>query len=308
MSLASARMLDVFLNYACQAKCPFCYNPPLTPELIAWRLDLRKTAALLVSGRDKDYDGVTFSGGEVTLLKDLPAMIRLARKTGYREAGVISNGLRLAERSYAEELAEAGLTFCCVSLHGAAAATHDRLVAVPGAHERVLVALENLRALTLPLILNFVVTRANASELTEFVARHAPDPGVVELQAYLPHYEGLMQTQREGLSLSIAEARPYLAAAAAQAERLGVGGKLCVYNAPPCALPEHRGRLRNWKREGDSLLVDPQGLAGAGFAEERRDRVKPAACEACALQAECLGFERRYVERYGDKEARAFTS
>ena len=40
----SARMLDVFLNYACQAKCPFCYNPPLTPELIGWRLPLDRVA------------------------------------------------------------------------------------------------------------------------------------------------------------------------------------------------------------------------------------------------------------------------
>jgi MoaA/NifB/PqqE/SkfB family radical SAM enzyme len=308
MSLASARMLDIFLNYACQAKCPFCYNPPLTPALLAWHLNLRNAAALLVSGRDQGYDGATFSGGEVTLLKDLNSMIRLARKLGYREAGVITNGLRLEERAYVDSLAEAGLTFCCVSMHGAAAATHDRLLVVPGAHARVLAALDNLRALKIPIILNFVVTNLNAAELPDFVAHHIGDPSVVEIQAYLPHYEGMMRTEGADLSLSIADARPHLSAAAARADALAAGDKINFYTAPPCALPELRGRLRNWKRETDSVLADPQGLAGAGFAEERRDRIKPAACTSCALCAECLGFERGYVDRYGDSEAKAFAA
>lgn len=308
MTLASSRMLDVFLNYACQAKCPFCYNPPLTPELTAWRLDLKRTATLLVSGRDQGYDGVTFSGGEVTLLKELPAMILLARKAGYREVGVITNGLRLAEESYAEELVAAGLTFCCVSVHGARPRTHDRLVALDGAYEKAVTAARGLGRRGLPIVLNFVVTRLNAGELEEFVTRHAPDPSVVEIQAYLPHYEGLMATETAGLSFAVSEARPFLVAAAARAEALGAGAKFFAYNAPPCALPELRYQLRNWQMENDSLLVDPRGLEGGGFGVERRDRVKPDACASCILKADCLGFERRYVERYGDAEAKAFSS
>ena len=68
---------------------------------------------------------------------------------------------------------------------------------------------------------------------------------------------------------------------------------------PPCSLPGFSGRLRNWEREAASLLIDPKGLA-AGFVAERRDRYKNAACVRCSLDARCLGFEKGYVERYGD--------
>lgn len=304
MSVSGGRSLHVFLNYACQAKCAFCYNPELTPELIAWRLPLETVAQTLVRERAAGADSVTFSGGEVTLLKDLPVMLRLARKAGYAQAGIITNALRLAEAGYARELADSGMSFCVVSIHGADAALHDRMLELPGSFDKVLAALSHLRALKVPLILNFVMTKPNHGALAAFVARFGGDPSVVELQAYLPHYEGLMKDNAASLHLTIEEARPSLAAAVAAAKAAGADRKLRIGNAPPCLLPEHRERLFNWQREsGARLLVDPAGLESGRFEEERRDRVKTEACRRCALEPRCLGFERGYAERHGTAEA-----
>lgn len=294
--------LHMFLNYACQAKCGFCYNPALTPELIAWKLTLEDVAKVLVAERARGYDGVTFSGGEVTLLKDLPAMIRLARKAGYAQAGIITNALLLADAAHTKTLVDAGLTFCVVSIHGADAAVHDRMLEVPGAFAKVLRALEHLRAAEIPIVLNFVMTGENHAELAAFVARFAADPAVVEIQAYMPHYEGLMADNVQALQLSVAQARPSLAAAvkAAGAHE----AKLRIGNVPPCLLPEHRGRLFNWESEaGSRLLVDPAGMKSGAFKEERRDRIKTEPCRACALEPTCLGFERGYAERQGTADA-----
>ncbi|MDX6769352.1 MAG: radical SAM protein [Elusimicrobiota bacterium] len=305
--LAERRMLDVFLNYACQAKCPFCYNPELTPELVRWKLSLEQVAQLLVAERAKGYDGVTFSGGEVTLLKELPAMLKLARKAGYEEAGIITNGLLLADPGYAGLLREAGLTFACVSIHGADAGLHDKMVEVPGAFEKVLSALDNLRGI--PLVLNFVLTAENMSCLPDFIRRFAPDDRFHEIQVYLPHYEGLMADNQARLRLKVADAKPVLKAAVLEAERLAAGHKVRIYNAPPCTLPEFKDRLRNWAREeGESLLVDPAGMKENAFAQERRARVKPEACASCSLDAVCLGFEAPYAERWGLGEAVPFAS
>lgn len=301
-TLVKRRMLDVFLNYACQAKCPFCYNPALTPELIKWKLTLEQVAATLVAERAKGYDGVTFSGGEVTLLKELPAMLKLARKAGYQEAGIITNGLLCADASYAKTLLDSGLTFACVSIHGADAKMHDKMVEVDGAFEKVLLALDNLSSV--PLVLNFVLTAENMPCFPDFVRRFAADDRFVEIQAYLPHYEGLMADNEARLRLKISDAKPILKAAVAVAQDLGAGDKLRIYNVPPCTLPEFKDRLRNWAREeGESLLVDPAGMKENSFGQERRGRVKPAACASCSLDAVCLGFEAPYVARYGDEEA-----
>jgi MoaA/NifB/PqqE/SkfB family radical SAM enzyme len=305
--VSEGRSLHLFLNYACQAKCGFCYNPALTPELTAWRLPLEKVAELLVRERSGPRDAVTFSGGEVTLLKDLPALIRLARKAGYSGAGIITNGLRLSEPGYARALAEAGMTFAALSIHSAEPSTHDRLLELPGAFDKALRALRELRELGVPVVLNFVMTRANHAELPAFVERFAGDAGVAEIQAYLPHYDGLMADNARELAVSIAEVRPSLKAAMRAERRAGATGKVRVGNAPPCLLPEHRERLFNWRREGGGrVLVDPAGLEGGEFGEERRDRVKTAACRRCALEPDCMGFERGYAERFGVEEAAPF--
>lgn len=304
---ATTKPLHVFLNYACQAKCGFCYNPALTPELIAWRLTLEDVAKVLVAQRDAGCDSVTFSGGEVTLLKDLPAMIRLARKAGYAEAGIITNALRLAEPGYTESLAAAGLTFCVISVHAAAPAVHDALLEVPGAFAKVLAALEALKAASIPVVLNFVTTAKNVGELPAFVARFAGEPGVVELQAYLPHYEGLMALPANdaALRLPLSRARLPLSEAVEAARAAGAEGKLKIGNVPPCLLPEHEARLFNWeKEEGRRLLVDPAGAASGSFKEERRGRVKNEACAACALEPRCAGFEAAYAARFGTADAR----
>lgn len=292
------RMLDVFLNYACQAKCAFCYNPPLTPELVRWKLPLDKLAGELLRGSQLGYRGVTFSGGEVTLLKDLPKILRLARRIGYQSVGIISNGVRLSEAAYAGKLKEAGLSFCCISIHGAEPALHDRMVVLPGAFVKVLRALKHLKGLEVPVVLNFVVTRENVSAAASFVERFGPEAGVTELQLYYPHFEGMMAVNAERLRIGMSEAVPHLSRAMEAARRSGVEEKVWVYNIPPCAAPVLWPRLRNWEEEEDSLLVDPEGLKSGTCLAERRDRVKIPACAGCAVESRCLGFERGYAQRF----------
>jgi MoaA/NifB/PqqE/SkfB family radical SAM enzyme len=298
-TLAPVKMLDIFLNYACQAKCAFCYNPPLTPELIAWKLPLEKLAAELVQGRDGGYKGVTFSGGEVTLLKDLSKMLRLSRKAGFQEIGIITNGLLMAEASYTQELLDAGLSFVCISVHGAEAALHDKMVKVEGAFAKVLKTLDLLEAAKIPVVLNFVLTQENAHGAADFVRHFAGRPGVVEFQLYYPHYDGLMAVHRDALRL------PMTKAAEVAVEALAASDKAWLYNIPPCLAPDLAPRMRNWQEEEDSLLIDPAGVSEGGFSQERRDRHKTAVCRNCRFDAQCLGFEKKYVELYGDDEMQA---
>lgn len=297
--------LHVFLNYACQAKCAFCYNPPLTDELNRWKLPMEALARNLLEHRRKSFSTVTFSGGEVTLIQELPAMIRLARKTGFERIGIISNGIRLAQPEYARELLDCGLNFCCFSVHGADAALHDEIVVVPGAFDKILKALEHLHQGNASLLLNFVLTRQNAHTLPAFIERFASAP-VQEFQIYYPHYDGMMALNAALLKISMQEAGPSLERAWQTARSLAVQDKLWFYNFPPCAVPRSLNhRLRNWEKEEDSLLVDPRGIEGDAFRQERRNRVKTAECARCSLNPRCLGFEKGYVSLYGDSEIKA---
>lgn len=303
--LEETPMLDVFLNYACQAKCPFCYNPPLTPELIAWKLPVDRLALELIEGYKKGFRGATFSGGEVTLLAELPTMLRLARKAGYSSIGVISNGIRMADEAYTRELADSGMTFACLSIHAGEPKLHDELLAVPGAFDKAARALDHLAKLSIPAVLNFVITRRNVAVMPAFIERFAALPGIVEFQLYFPHYEGLMTVHADDLKLAVSDVVGSLEAAFASARALGAADKVFVYNMPPCSLPGvPPERLRNWERESTSLLIDPKGVDDGRFQSERRDRYKNERCASCALDARCLGYENGYIRRYGDGDLR----
>lgn len=71
---------------------------------------------------------VQLSGGEPTVREDLPQIIRGAREAGCRYVQLNTNGLRLAQNlEYAQELAEAGLSFVFLQFDGIKEETYEKL-------------------------------------------------------------------------------------------------------------------------------------------------------------------------------------
>ena len=93
-------MVDV--THRCNMGCRNCYLPNrVVPDLDArWLIDI---FSRLPRGR---Y--VRFAGAEPTMRDDLPHLIREARRHGHHPL-LLTNGLKLAERSYLRELKQAGL-------------------------------------------------------------------------------------------------------------------------------------------------------------------------------------------------------
>ncbi len=105
-------VLDV--TERCNLACPVCFASagaapkpdPNLDEIEAW------CSALMASGGPFN---IHLSGGEPTVRHDLPEIIRRIRALGFSYIQLNTNGLRLAaEKEYAGELKEAGLT--CVFL------------------------------------------------------------------------------------------------------------------------------------------------------------------------------------------------
>ena len=80
---------------------------------------------------------IAFTGGEPTLRSDLPELISAARKAGFKEIAVTTNGRMFADPQVADELLEAGLNRISFSLHSANQACHDMLSGVPGAFQQL---------------------------------------------------------------------------------------------------------------------------------------------------------------------------
>lgn len=302
-------VFELFLNYACQAKCAFCYNPPITEELLRRELSFEQAAAALYAAARRGARDLNLHGGEVTLREDLGKIVRLARKLGFGRVTLVTNGIKLGEPRYARALAAAGVTNVRLSLHGADARAHDAIVAVPGAFARALRAAAHLRRLNVPVGLNYVMIRENAAALPAFLRRFVLEEGLEDVIVYFPHERGMMALNAGRVGLSYEEARGPLLEGAAALEAAGKLSALLVANVPPCAAPELAGLLLDWEKGGpDAAMVGPEG--GATDLDAMKDAQKLAlpACRACALRERCRGVEPEYVARRGDAEFRALAS
>ena len=88
------------------------------------------------------------TGGEPTLSPFLSQALRYARKKGLPPR-IITNGQRLEDRDFLEDLWEAGLRHVHVSLHSNREEVQDFLTQNEGSLRRITAALENISALGL---------------------------------------------------------------------------------------------------------------------------------------------------------------
>ena len=301
-------VFELFLNYACQAKCEFCYNPPITDELLRRELSFAQAAEALYGAARGGAKKLNLHGGEVTLRDDLPKILRLARKVGFSEVTLVTNGVKLGDGRYARSLAAAGLTHVRLSVHAPGAAAHDAIVKVPGAFDRILKAIGHLKRLAIPVGINFVMIRENSASLPALAERFMVEGDIDDLIVYFPHERGMMELNAAKIGVSYADAKgPLLATAALLDGR----GSLLVANVPPCAAPELADLLLDWEKdpaEAASGMMGPEGGRTDLNAMKDGQRREVAACRACVLRDRCRGVEPEYARRHGDREFRALAS
>lgn len=94
--------VNYHLTKACNMRCKFCYAT--FTDLGNVKHDYEKSVQLIQSLAKAGFGKITFAGGEPTLVKQLPDLVKLAKKLGMTTC-VVSNGSRLLNEGYADTLA-----------------------------------------------------------------------------------------------------------------------------------------------------------------------------------------------------------
>jgi organic radical activating enzyme len=178
-STSSVSHLVVEPTYRCNLECPLCFTHRHGEDL---------TIGEIAAGID-GHQGrvVSISGGEPTLRDDLPEIVRLVARRNIPL--LATNGLRLADRAYVDELRRAGLRHVTFSFNGfteaAQLATNGRLTLAPK-----LRAIENLVAADMRFLLSMLVARGgNEGEIgrvVELAAEHPRQIKEVRLRSAIP--------------------------------------------------------------------------------------------------------------------------
>jgi len=149
----------------CNHFCGFCSNPT-TPYTHTF-----ETMKVLVDDFVKrGYFGVILTGGEPSLHPELPRIARYATEQGLH-VRMITNGARLCDAAFAEEMAAAGLRIVHVSVYSVRPEVEAQLRGMPGTLEKAFAAVENAHRYGIDVNINCVINKLNADHLDENI-RH----------------------------------------------------------------------------------------------------------------------------------------
>ena len=161
--LSAPYRMDLAITYRCNNDCAHCYNARARnyPELSTedWKNVIDRLWEIRIPH-------VVFTGGEPTLRNDLPDLVAYADQKGM-VTGINTNGMRLADQGFLDQLVLSGLDHVQITLESHDAQIHDAMVGRSGSWERTLTGLRNVLKSNLYMMTNTTLLDNNASKLQE---------------------------------------------------------------------------------------------------------------------------------------------
>ncbi len=208
----------IFLGFECNNRCLVCAQGDLRRELSS----SEEATILDAVNAIQPGEDVAFVGGEPTLSDGLPELVRLAEERGAESILVQTNARRLAYPAYADALCDASKRLAIdASLFGASSAMHDYHTRVPQSFAQTARGIRRVSARGVRVGITVVVTRSNYRHLGEIV-RLGRALGADAVHLATLERLGSADASYPSLAPNDELARPYLAAARADAARLGM--------------------------------------------------------------------------------------
>ncbi len=312
------RQREINIGKLCNNDCVFCSNGQVPVEERAW-ISRDVVVSEIEQAAKEGFLVIGFLGGEPTIRKDFVEIVRQARAVGIQRVALCTNGRKLRDRAYLEQILDAGVTRITLSIHSHRRDVEDTICQRAGAYDQKLEAIAHLVALAdrLPdgFALNTCIHGKNLSELVE-LSSFFSRLGVTEIRFNLIRPEHLVVSDKSWI--------PRLAVVTKAIARtmrwsLGTGRidlsfsdiPLCVYPRDVLLVPSVLRRFMGELRDLDTTVVVHRGDRRDLFAwlQRRRDKLKSQTdrCSGCALADLCEGPWVRYLDLYGDGDLRPFS-
>lgn len=160
ISLSSPQLngLQFELTSRCNERCIHCYIPNAKKDCGS-DLPVEKAISLIDEFANMGGLGVTLSGGEVFLYKDIMKVIQYCRERDL-QISILSNLIALKDLQI-PILKAANIAVLQVSLYSMNPDVHDEITTIKGSHKRTISAIEKLIAADIPLQIACPIMKAN---------------------------------------------------------------------------------------------------------------------------------------------------
>ena len=302
----------VNVNFVCNERCVFCAaglaDGAMTVTDRRGGVTLDDVKAWTSTDPPGPQDEVAIAGGEPTLHAELLPIVRHLAGGG-AAVTLFTNGLKLADRSFARAVLAAGVTRVEIALFGATAASHEAVTRRPS-FDRTLRALEVLGGLhdeaTFTLEVRLLVARhcyRENPDIVRLVAARLPGVDAISLNRLILSRDAV----DAGAAVSWAQARAAVNETARLIREHGFEFRyeavpLCVYagdNAAFVAAAVARRRSLGPAAKPALRYLDPRSAAGQIVGELRDPLGLPRACRVCDLLPHCGRVEQWYLDLFG---------
>ena len=264
----------------------------------------KECAAEIVEGRKSGCTELVFMRGEATSRRELPSLVRFARKAGYSLIQLQTNGRMLSHRPYFDQLVGDGVNFFEISVFGSTAEIHDAIAREPGAFEQTMQGIAHVveagvsHIVTVPVIKRSVDDLLAMTELLSWA-------GVQQVQ-----YNFNRPFKVDGAwfldpVVRLDACSDALRVAARRARELGMWAT--TEAIPLCHLdPDEHSRFSgDIHTDFGRFQVSDIHIKTDSMAEHRKySRPTADACSGCAHERYCPRTWKAYQEIFGTEEFR----
>jgi molybdenum cofactor biosynthesis enzyme MoaA len=290
------KWIEISPNFQCNLRCLGCL-PEEVPDVDMAPAEIVRWLRL---GRQKGATGAWFGGGEPTLRRDLPRLVAAAKKLGYEEVKLQTNGLLLGVGDVCERLVRAGTTSVNLVLRSWREEVHETMVKRRGSFQALEKAITVLKDSPLALEGDILLSRSNLEDLPRTL-EHYLARGIDVFNIW---YLCLFDPADRVTAAEIApyrDAAPIIVEAIDRALAAGARQVLSLHT-PACVLPESHWQHLYYPPELELLVVNADGRAFMLEDSPVEGGSPLPSCEACSRRSRCLGPRADYMGIFGEDE------
>lgn len=294
---------DLKVGYACNNNCKHCVIDDSKDKLIESGISTNLTTEECLLQIDeqlaKGIDSIVLTGGEVTIRKDFPILIKKCVDNKLAIT-IQTNGRRLADSNVIEAVRNVDNIRFVVALHGSNEATHDNITQVNGSFRETCEGIKRMCKLKKMIVLKVVISKINAKELPRIITLVA-ELGVRYICFAFPHGQGAARKNFDEVIPRYSELRSIFSEMVVLSKKCGCN---IEFEAVPfCIIPyamQMVGELKYY--DGDTLCTQVKEETFQWSKVRRSIKRKGQRCSECDMNEFCEGIWCEYAEAFGTEE------
>ena len=283
--------VDIITGFSCNNNCLFCM---LADDYK--RLGQRKKKEIIddLKKTKKYCNSLTFCGGEPTIHKDLPYLVKFSKSIGFLDIHIQTNARMLRYPSFCSNLIKSGINSFTVSLHASDERLADLLSKTEGSFTQTIEGIKNIKKFGAKLITNTLICKENYKYLYEIVSL-ALSLGADQIQIVFVRPKGKAYENFDLLVPRMYKVVPFILKCVNLCNSKKI--PILVEAIPLCLIPNCEDYLAEKYMPNVELKSGKVSLSNKSIK-----KIKFEKCKKCTYNPHCDGVWKEYADVFGDKE------